>query len=33
VSPDKKFIITVGTEGAIFFWNIPEEIMVPKAEA
>lgn len=31
VSPDKKFIITVGSEGAILFWNIPEELSQPKA--
>ena len=33
VSPDKKFIITVGSEGAIFFWNTPEEVLAePKTE-
>eukprot|EP00831_Metopus_contortus_P075282 TRINITY_DN6899_c0_g1_i1.p1 TRINITY_DN6899_c0_g1~~TRINITY_DN6899_c0_g1_i1.p1 ORF type:complete len:241 (-),score=44.90 TRINITY_DN6899_c0_g1_i1:129-851(-) len=30
VSPNKQFAITVGSEGAIFFWNLPEEIFMTK---
>ena len=27
ISPDQRTIITVGSEGAIFFWAMPESVM------
>lgn len=32
VSPDQSFIVTVGTEGAIFMWHTPEKILQAKAD-
>ncbi len=26
ISPNQKFIVSVGTEGAIFLWKAPEEM-------
>jgi hypothetical protein len=26
MSPDQRFIVSVGTEGAIFLWKTPEEV-------
>lgn len=27
ISPDQKTIVSVGNEGAIFFWNVPEQVL------
>ena len=32
ISPDQRKIITVGSEGAIFFWDMPESIVKDKVE-
>jgi hypothetical protein len=32
ISPDQRTIITVGSEGAIFFWNTPLSIVKDKVE-
>jgi WD40 repeat protein len=32
VSPDQSFIVTVGTEGAIFMWHTPEKVLQAKAD-
>ncbi len=32
ISPDQRFVITVGSEGAIFFWNMPSEIYSDKVQ-
>lgn len=33
ISPDQKFIVSVGTEGAIFLWHIPEAVVAAKADS
>lgn len=32
VSPDQRTIISVGSEGAIFFWKMPNEVYGDKVE-
>jgi WD40 repeat protein len=32
ISPDQRTIISVGSEGAIFFWNTPLSILNDKVE-
>jgi WD40 repeat protein len=32
ISPDQRRIISVGSEGAIFFWDMPEAIIKDKVE-
>lgn len=32
ISPDQRKIITVGSEGAIFFWDMPESIVRDKVQ-
>lgn len=32
ISPDQRSIISVGSEGAIFIWNMPEEVVNARAE-
>jgi len=32
VSPDQKFIVSVGNEGAIFIWHTPEKVLMSKAD-
>ena len=27
ISPDQRKIITVGSEGAVFFWDMPESVV------
>jgi len=31
ISPDQKWIVTVGSEGAIFIWKTPEIVLNSKA--
>lgn len=31
-SPNQKFIVSVGSEGAIFIWHTPEEVLEAKAD-
>ena len=31
-SPDQSFIVSVGTEGAIFIWHVPQEIQDARAD-
>jgi WD40 repeat protein len=33
ISPDQKYIVSVGTEGAIFMWHMPENIAAAKADS
>ena len=33
ISPDHKFIVSVGTEGAIFMWHTPEAVQKTKADS
>ena len=33
ISPDHKFIVSVGTEGAIFMWHTPEAVQRTKADS
>jgi WD40 repeat protein len=30
ISPDQKTIVSVGTEGAIFMWHMPEAVLAGK---
>lgn len=32
ISPDQKYIVSVGTAGAIFIWHTPEEVLKAKAD-
>ena len=32
VSPDQKTLISVGNEGAIFMWHMPEKVFEAKAD-
>jgi len=32
ISPDQRNIISVGSEGAIFFWRMPNDILNDKVE-
>jgi|TARA_B110000285_G_C15100882_1_gene604941 WD40 repeat protein len=32
IAPDQKTIISVGTEGAIFMWHMPEAVLAGKAD-
>lgn len=32
ISPDQRRIVTVGSEGAIFLWDMPEHIIKDKVE-
>lgn len=32
ISPDQKFIVSVGCEGAIFIWHTPEKVLYSKAD-
>lgn len=32
ISPDQKLIISVGSEGAIFMWKMPESVLNAKAD-
>jgi len=32
ISPNQKWIVSVGTEGAIFIWETPEEVLNAKAD-
>ena len=32
ISPDQKSIVSVGSEGAIFIWKTPEEVLNAKAD-
>ena len=32
VSPDQKTMVSVGTEGAIFMWHMPEKVNEPKGD-
>jgi len=32
ISPDQKTMVSVGTEGAIFMWHMPEQILTSKAD-
>lgn len=32
VSPDQRTIVSVGTEGAIFMWHMPESVQKGKAD-
>lgn len=32
ISPDQKTVITVGSEGAIFFWHMPTSVVNDKVE-
>lgn len=32
ISPDQKSIVSVGTEGAIFIWKMPEEVVNAKVD-
>lgn len=32
-SPDQKFLVSVGGEGAIFIWDVPQDIFHAKADS
>ena len=32
ISPDQRKIITVGSEGAVFFWDMPESVVKDKVQ-
>jgi hypothetical protein len=32
IAPDQKTIVSVGTEGAIFMWHMPEKVLAGKAD-
>jgi WD40 repeat protein len=32
ISPDQKFIVSVGAEGAIFMWHTPERVLAGASE-
>lgn len=32
IAPNQKFIVTAGTEGAIFVWTTPESVVRTKAD-
>lgn len=33
ISPDQRFIVSVGAEGAIFLWNTPMDVFKAKPES
>ncbi len=33
ISPDQSFIVSVGSEGAIFMWNMPSNVLHAKADS
>lgn len=33
ISPNQKFVVTAGTEGAIFIWNTPASVQRTKADS
>lgn len=33
ISPDQSFIVSVGSEGAIFLWHTPERVQASKADS
>lgn len=32
ISPDQRFIVSVGTEGAIFIWHTPKAVLEAKGQ-
>ena len=32
ISPDQKTVVSVGTEGAIFMWHVPQKIYEARAD-
>jgi len=32
ISPNQQFIVTAGTEGAIFIWHMPKSVLASKAD-
>ena len=32
ISPNQKYIVTAGTEGAIFIWHVPDQVLNAKAD-
>jgi WD40 repeat protein len=32
ISPDQRYIVSVGSEGAIFFWDMPKDVLGDKVE-
>lgn len=32
ISPDQLTVLSVGSEGAIFIWKVPEDVLLAKAD-